>query len=68
MNKKDLLASYLSGTFWHKPSTRPPSCITPQQPTMYVCIFYEYLLSTQDTFLNEKKLNEKKGPLTKLKS
>ena len=32
----DLQALYLSGTYCHRTSTRPPRCITPRQPTMYL--------------------------------
>ena len=32
----DLLALNLSETYRHKTGTRPPSCQTPQQPTIYV--------------------------------
>ena len=32
---RNLLPSYLSGTYCHKTSTRPPSCATPRQWTMY---------------------------------
>ena len=35
VNKTDLLALYLSWTYCHKTGTRPPSCVTPQQPTIY---------------------------------
>ena len=31
--------SWLSGTYCHKTGTRPPSCITPQEPTIYVTSF-----------------------------
>ena len=34
MNKRDLLAFYLSGTYCHKTGTRSPSCVTPLQPTI----------------------------------
>ena len=30
---------YLSGTYRHKTGTRPPSCATPRQPTIYVTGF-----------------------------
>ena len=33
VNKRDLLAIYHSGTYCHKTGTRPPSCVTPRQPT-----------------------------------
>ena len=33
MNKTDLLALYLCGTYCHKTGTRPASCVTPRQPT-----------------------------------
>ena len=36
---KNLLALYLSGTYCHKTSTRPSSCATPRQPTIYVVYF-----------------------------
>ena len=36
VNKTDLLVLYLSGTYCHKTSTRPPSCVTPWQPTLYM--------------------------------
>ena len=35
VNKTDLLALYLSRTYCHKTSTRPPSCVTPRQLTIY---------------------------------
>ena len=35
MNKRDLLALYLSGIYCHKTDPRPPSCVTHQQPTIY---------------------------------
>ena len=35
VDKIDLQAFYLSGTYRHKTGTRPPSCQTPRQPTKY---------------------------------
>ena len=35
MDKIDLEALYLSGTYCHKTGTRPPSCQAPRQPTIY---------------------------------
>ena len=35
MNKRDLLALYLSGTYCHRTRTRPPNCVTPRQPTIH---------------------------------
>ena len=35
VNKRDLLALYLSWTYCHKNGTRPPSCVTPRQLTIY---------------------------------
>ena len=35
VNKRDLLALYLSGTSCHKTSTRPHSCVTPRQPSIH---------------------------------
>ena len=35
VTKRDLLALYLSGTYYHRTSKRPPSCIKPWQLTMY---------------------------------
>ena len=35
MNKTDILALKLSGTYGHKTSTRPPSCVSPRQLTIY---------------------------------
>ena len=32
----DLQALYLSGTYCHKTSTRPPSCNTPRELTVYL--------------------------------
>ena len=34
VDRTDLPALYLSGTYCHKTSTRPPSCQTPRQPTI----------------------------------
>ena len=39
VNKRDLQTLYLSGTYCHKTSNRPPSCVTPQQPTIYTSNF-----------------------------
>ena len=36
LNKRDLLALYLRGTYCLITSTRPPSCATPRQPIMYI--------------------------------
>ena len=36
VNKRDLLALYLSGTYCHQTDTRPPSYVTPRQPTIYI--------------------------------
>ena len=36
VDKTVFLALYLSGTYCHKTNTRPPSCGTPQQLTIYV--------------------------------
>ena len=33
--KADLQASYLSGTYCHNTSTRPPSCTIPRELTKY---------------------------------
>ena len=38
VNKRDLRALYLSGTYCHMTGTRPPSCGTLQQPTIYVLL------------------------------
>ena len=35
MNKLDLPTIFLSGTYCHKTGTRPPSCLSPRQPTMH---------------------------------
>ena len=35
VNETHLLALYLSGTYCHKNGTRPPSCVTPRQTTIY---------------------------------
>ena len=35
VNKRDALALYLSGTYCHRTGTRPTSCVTPRQPTIY---------------------------------
>ena len=35
LDKIDLQALYRSGTYCHKTGTRPPSCQTPLQPTIY---------------------------------
>ena len=35
VNRIDLQASYLSGTYYQKTVTRPPSCAKPRQPTIY---------------------------------
>ena len=36
VNKIDLQASYLSGTYCHETGTGPPSFGTPRQPTIFV--------------------------------
>ena len=42
VNIRDLLALYLSGTYYHETgTTRPPSCVTPRQPTIYLDKFSE---------------------------
>ena len=38
VNKRDLLALYLSGTHCYKTRTRPLSCATPRQPTMFTTL------------------------------
>ena len=55
MNKVGLQALSLSGTYSHKTGTRPPSCGTPQQPTInvFLCIFIE------NACVNELKPTEK---------
>ena len=35
VSKRDLLALYLSETYCHRTGTRPPSCVTPRQQTIY---------------------------------
>ena len=40
VNKTDLRASYLSGTYCRKTGTRPPSCNAPRKPTMYASMFF----------------------------
>ena len=35
MDKIDLQALHLNGTYCHKTGIRPPSCQTPRQPTIY---------------------------------
>ena len=35
VNKRDLLALYLSGTYCHRTGTGPLSCVTPRQRTIY---------------------------------
>ena len=38
VNKRDLLALYLSGTYCHQTGTRPSSCATPRQSTIYLVL------------------------------
>ena len=35
LHSETAIALYLSGTYCHKTGTKPPSCQTPQQPTIY---------------------------------
>ena len=35
VNKTELQALYLSGTYCHKTGTRPPCCNTPREPTIH---------------------------------
>ena len=44
VNKRDLLALYLSGTYCHKTVTRSPSCVTPRQLTIYTTFRTKYSL------------------------
>ena len=37
---KDSQAFYLSGTYCHKAGLRPPSCTTPQEPTIYTTVIF----------------------------
>ena len=46
MNKTDLQALYLSGTYCHRTGTRPPSCAKPRQLTIYS--------TTHQLFLKQK--------------
>ena len=39
VDKTDLLALYLSGTYCHKTSARPPSCQAPRQPTIHTQMY-----------------------------
>ena len=54
MNKTELQALYLSGTYSHKTGTRPPSCNASRQPTIHASLSYgvrgiKILSSDQDT-------------------
>ena len=57
VNKRDLLAVYLSGTYCHKTSTRPPSCATPQQPTIYLSGWVFLSTPFLPSFSDWKKIN-----------
>ena len=46
MNKRDLLALYLIGTYCHRTGTRPPSCLTTRQLTIYVTDSTKKIFST----------------------
>ena len=76
VNKRDLLALYLSGTYCHRTDMRPPSCVTPRQPTIHTFFSQFFHLNwtsfqVQETrFTNFKsKLQQQKDweplPLTK---
>ena len=44
VDKRDLLAIYLSGTYCHRTGTRPASCIKPQQPSIYLVKMLYYFI------------------------
>ena len=53
VNQRDLLALYLSGNYCHKIGTRPPSCVIPPQPTLYlVCIGFLYNLKLDSKYFD----------------
>ena len=45
MNRIDLPALSLVGPTGTSPVSRPPSCTTPQQPTIYVVLYAPYIFS-----------------------
>ena len=58
MNKRDQLALYLSGTYCHKAGTRPPSCVTPWQPTPHLASIEHFSFLELNTTINLYYLKE----------
>ena len=50
LNKTDLQALYIRGTYYYKTGARPPSCAKPRQPT--ISIFFQH---TENSFQINKK-------------
>ena len=42
VNKTDLQALFISGTYCHRTGTRSPSCNTPQEPTIHAHLEAKY--------------------------
>ena len=49
VSKTDFKALYLSETYCHMTGTRPPSCNTPREPTIYILLLFGMVIFGSDS-------------------